>query len=258
MAKIEEHAPGSFCWIELATTDQNAAKQFYTSLFGWSVADMPMGPDNFYSMFKVDGRDSGAACTMQPEMRAQGIPPHWGLYIATANVDETAAKAASAGGTVVEAPFDVFDVGRMTVIRDPTGAVFFAFQANRHEGIGIAEVPGTLCWADLNTRDPEAASKFYTSVFGWDIKPGQDATGYLHIMNGTNAIGGIPPAEYLPPNVPPHWMLYFYVTDCDASTAKVKELGGAVCMGPMAIEKVGRMSVVTDPQGAAFALFTPK
>jgi catechol 2,3-dioxygenase-like lactoylglutathione lyase family enzyme len=56
MANIDKHPAGSFCWIELATTDQNAAKKFYTSLFGWSVTDNPMGPGDFYSIFKLNGR----------------------------------------------------------------------------------------------------------------------------------------------------------------------------------------------------------
>ena len=74
MANITKHPAGSFCWIELSTTDQDAAKNFYTSLFGWGVVDSPMGPDDFYSMFKLDGRDTGAACTLRKEQRDEGVP----------------------------------------------------------------------------------------------------------------------------------------------------------------------------------------
>src|SRR6516225_8952722 len=76
MANIDKHAPGSFCWIELGTTDQNAAKTFYTSLFGWTVQDFPMGPGQSYSMFNLDNRNVGGGYTLQPEMRAAGVPPH--------------------------------------------------------------------------------------------------------------------------------------------------------------------------------------
>jgi predicted enzyme related to lactoylglutathione lyase len=146
----------------------------------------------------------------------------------------------------------------MAVIKDPTGAVFQAWQEKRPHSNGISGVPGTFCWADLCTRDVEAAARFYSAVFGWQITKGEnDPSGYLHIKNGEAFIGGIPPAQFLPPNVPPHWMLYFYVTDADASTRKLQELGGKVHMGPMTMEKVGRMSVVADPQGASFSLFTP-
>jgi len=145
MANIDHFAPGSFCWFELGTSDQNAAKNFYTSLFGWGVNDMPMGPDMFYSMFTLNGRMPGAAYKLMPDMVQAGVPPHWALYIAADNVDETTAKVTAAGGTVIKAPFDVFDVGRMSVVRDPTGAVFEIWQEKRPAANGITGVPGTVC-----------------------------------------------------------------------------------------------------------------
>jgi len=77
----------------------------------------------------------------------------------------------------------------------------------------------------------------------------------LHIQNGEEFIGGVPPSKHMPPNVPPHWMTYFYVNDCDASAAAATAAGGTVHMGPMTIEKVGRMAIIADPQGAVFAIF---
>ena len=140
---------------------------------------------------------------------------------------------------------------------DPTGAHFSVWQPKTHHGTGIGGVPGTFCWADLSTPDPGAAIPFYKAVFGWEISSGQDDSGYLHIKNGETPIGGIPPAKFHNPQAPAHWMLYFYVTGCDASAAKAKELGGRLYMEPMTIEKVGRMAIVADPQGAVFALFQP-
>src|SRR5215831_10522324 len=101
MANIDSHAPGSFCWFELGTTDQNAAKAFYHSIFGWMANDFPMGPSEFYTMFQKDGRDAGAAYTLNQEMKARGVPPHWMIYIAVSSADQTAAKVTEAGGTVL-------------------------------------------------------------------------------------------------------------------------------------------------------------
>lgn len=257
MAHIEKHPTGAFCWMELATTDQNAAKTFYGSLFGWSSNDFPMGPNDFYTMFKLEGGDAGAAYTLRAEQRAQGVPPHWMLYIAVASADDAAKKAAELGGKVLGGPFDVFDVGRMAVVQDPTGAVFSLWQPGRHTGTTVTGIDGTFCWADLMTTDAEKAKAFYSGLFGWNITPGEkDPSGYLHIQNGKDFIGGIPPAQFRNPNVPPHWLLYFSVSDCDASAEKAKQLGGNLCLAPMSIENVGRMAVVGDPQGAVFAIFT--
>src|SRR5581483_7020441 len=250
MAHIDHYSPGSFCWFEVGTTDQNAAKSFYGSLFGWGADDMPMGPSEVYTMFTLDGRNPAAAYTLRPDMLARGVPPHWALYIASDDVDASAAKVTEAGGTVLMPPFDVFDVGRMAVVRDPAGAVFQIWQEKRPQSNGISGVPGTFCWADLYTPDSAKASAFYKAVFGWELTVGEnDKSGYLHIKNGADFIGGVPPAHVIPPGVPPHWMLYFFVTDVDASTKKAADMGAKVLMGPMSIEHVGRMSVINDPQG---------
>jgi predicted enzyme related to lactoylglutathione lyase len=256
MANIDKHSPGSFCWFELATTDQNAAKKFYTSLFGWTVNDSPIGPDDFYSMFKLHGRDTGAAYTMRKEQRAQGVPPHWMLYISVTDADQAVSKAAQLGGTVLAPAFDVMDVGRMAVIQDPTGAIFSVWQPNRHQGVGVAGVDNAVCWADLSTPSPERAGKFYSGLFGWELtKDPKDPSGYLHIKNGEHYIGGVPPAEHRNPHVPPHWLLYFQVADAKAATDKATQLGGNVLVPLTTMEKVGTWSIVADPQGAVFALF---
>jgi uncharacterized protein len=255
MPHVDKHAIGDFCWMELGTTDQNGAKKFYASLFGWVANDMPMGPDSFYTIFRLQGRDSAAGYTMGAQ--EHGVPPHWNLYIAVENADAAASKAASLGATVLAPAFDVYDAGRMAVLQDPTGAVFTVWQAKKNTGIGIVGEPGAFCWADLSTPDTGRAQKFYSGLFGWEITPGEgkDASGYLHIKNGDRFIGGIQPAEQRNPNAPPHWLIYFYVADVDASAAKAKELGATFFVPPMSVEGVGRMAVMADPQGAVSAIF---
>ena len=256
MPNIEKHTPGSFCWIELATTDQNAAKNFYGKLFGWEANDMPMGPNDLYTIFKLNGRDAAAAYTLRPEQKSAGVPPHWMLYVAVESADEAAKRATTLGGKVLMAPFDVFDIGRMAVIQDPTGAMFSVWQAKRHSGIGVTGEKGTLVWADLSTPDPEAARRFYSQLFGWKLEKGEnDSSGYLHIKNGDQFIGGIPPVQYRNPNAPPHWLAYFEIANCDSTTATAKQLGAKAYVDPMTMENVGRWSVLADPQGAVFAAF---
>ena len=253
MPHTDTHANGSFSWIELGASDQTAAKTFYTTLLGWTFEDSPMGPGDFYTMFQLDGRNVGAAYTLGPQEAAMGVPPHWNLYISVASADETAKRASEAGGTLLAAPFDVYTFGRMAVIQDPTGAPFCIWEAKEHIGAGIVGENGTLCWADLNTPDADTAGRFYGELFGWTYVPGEG--GYLHIKNGEAFIGGISAAAHQEPNVPPHWMIYIQVGDCNASTARASELGAKICMGPMEIGTSGKMSVLGDPQGAMFALF---
>jgi predicted enzyme related to lactoylglutathione lyase len=254
MPHIDTHKPGSFSWLELGTTDQNAAKEFYGSLFGWQFQDHPMGPNSVYTIFKLDGKDVGACYSVTAF--APGVPPNWGVFMTVDDAGRAAARAAELGGTVLRPAFDVMDAGRMAVIQDPTGAVFSVWQPKNHPGTGITGVDGTLCWADLDTRDREA-KPFYEGLFGWRLTPGQgkDPSDYWHIQNGEEFIGGVRGPDQHNQQVPPHWLLYFRVSDCDVSTGKAKELGGSVYMPPMNIEGAGRFSVITDPQGAVWALF---
>jgi predicted enzyme related to lactoylglutathione lyase len=256
MANVDHHPVGSFCWIELHTTNQNAAKNFYSSLFGWTIHDNPMGDAGIYTIFRLQGRDAAAGCSLRPDEVAHGVPSYWMLYITVKSTDAAVAKAQQLGGKILAPAFDVMDAGRMAVIQDPTGAVFCPWQPNQSNGIQIAHVSGTLCWADLSTPDPKRASDFYAALLGWQlITDPKDPSGYLHIKNGEHFIGGVPPAATRQPGVPPHWLAYFSVDDVDASAAKAKQMGANLYLAPMTMEGVGRFSVIADPQGAVFAIF---
>ena len=254
---IEKHAPGAFCWIELATTNQTAAKDFYAKIFGWSSHDFPTGPNEVYTIFQAEGHDAAAGCTLRVDQLSHGVPPHWNLYVAVENAEASATRATQLGGTVLAPPFDVFDSGRMAVVQDPTGASICLWQPNKHPGTGISGAHGTLCWADLNTQDRHLAGEFYSGLFGWRIMREDEGLehNYWHIENGKEFIGGLPPASYLQPGTPAHWLAYFLVSDCDATASEAKNLGATLYMPPTDFEDVGRISVMADPQGAAFAIF---
>jgi uncharacterized protein len=254
MPQIDEFRIGSFCWPELSTNDQQGAKAFYGKVFGWTAVDLAIGPDQFYSMFQLELREVGAAYTLRQEQTEHGVVPHWMLYVAVENADATAAKAESLGARVLAAPFDVFAAGRMAVIQDPTGAVFSIWQAKNSIGIRLTGVAGTLCWADLATPDQAAAEVFYRSLFGWELKPGDVHTDYLHIVNRGEFIGGIPPANTFD-GAAPHWLPYFLVAKLESALEQLKQGGGKVLVPATEIEKAGRFAAVQDPQGAFFALF---
>src|SRR4051812_1411077 len=113
MTDFSSHVPGTFSWVELATTDRKAGVAFYRALLGWDVSDRPIGPNEIYSMFMMRGKEVAAAYTMMADERKMGVPSHWNLYVSVASADDTAKRAEGLGGKILAPPFDVMDVGRM-------------------------------------------------------------------------------------------------------------------------------------------------
>lgn len=253
MPEVNAAIPGTFCWIELATTDPEAAKRFYAELFGWTASENDMGEMGKYTIFQKNGRDSAAMYKLMPDQEKQGVPPNWLSYVAVASADESVAKAQSLGATPLMPAFDVFDFGRMAVLTDPRGAAFAVWESKKHWGVGVRDEANTLCWNELATNDAEASREFYTSLFGWTAKTSPEYTEW-HL--GEKAVGGMRTINEGEPT-PPNWMPYFAVDDCDASTAKAQQHGAVSCVPPSDIPNVGRFSVLADPQGAVFALFKP-
>ena len=255
MQEVPKYRPGTFCWVELATTDPAAAKNFYTQLFGWDYEDKPMGPEGAYTMLRLDEKEVGGLYELMPDLKAQGIPPHWLSYVSVTSADESAEKAKAEGATVLNGPFDVFTVGRMAVVQDPTGAVFALWQGMDHKGAGLYNAPGSFCWNELGTNDTKRAGEFYSNLFGW----GRDEmTGgpieYTMFKNGDRSAGGMYKITPEMGPIPPHWLVYFAVDDCDAKVQKATELGANVMKPADDIPEIGRFAILTDPQGAAFAL----
>jgi predicted enzyme related to lactoylglutathione lyase len=116
-----KNIPGTLCWNELATHETDNAKAFYTELFGWSEKTENMG-DILYTTYMIDEQPVGGMYQMPPEMK--NIPSHWLPYFIVNNSDETASKTKESGGDILQPPWDVPDVGRVAVLKDPQGAAF--------------------------------------------------------------------------------------------------------------------------------------
>jgi predicted enzyme related to lactoylglutathione lyase len=250
MGERTSHAPGTFSWAELATSDAGAAKSFYSGVFGWEYEDNPIPDGQVYSMATRDGRHVAA-------LFGGDQPPHWNCYVTVASVDETAARAGDSGGSVMAEPFDVMESGRMAVIADPTGAALCLWQPGSHIGAALVNTPGAMTWNDLVTPDPDAAASFYGALFGWTFEEIPDAGGYRVIRNGERSNGGVMPLdpERMGPETPPSWMPYFGHEDVDRLVGEIGSMGGQVFNGPMRMPQ-GAVAILGDPQGAVFAVWT--
>ena len=249
-----QYAQGTPNWVDLQTTDQSAAKQFYASLFGWGYDDNPMPQGGVYSMATAHG-ETVAAIAPLPPGAPEAMPPMWNTYIAVDDVDAAADKVAAAGGQVLMPPVDVGDAGRMAFVADPTGVAVGLWQANRHIGATLVNETGAVIWNELITDKPDAALAFYQAVVGLttEMAPGQQNYMLLKV-DGTYVGGCMEPPM---PGVPNQWAVYFAVEDAEATVAKATANGGQVLVEPFDIPSVGRCAVLADPQGAVFSVLKP-
>ncbi len=257
MPDVDSYAHGIPSWIDLATPDPEASKSFYAALFGWDYdhedTDQPGVP---YIMCRIRGRAVAGMMLLSPQMAESGMPPVWTTYLNVDDLDAATAKVTPAGGSVLQAPMEVMEAGRMAVVADPSGAVFCLWQKKEHVGAEVVNEHGALSWNELITPDPAQVAPFYQEVVGWTAQtapmPMGDYTVFFVEGGNPNGIAGAmaTPME----GMPTFWGVYFAVGDCDAAVATAVGMGATVMAEPMDLEGVGRMAALVDPQGATFSV----
>lgn len=254
MPEVSSYAEGTPNWVDLTTTDVDAAKSFYSGLFGWKFDDMPVpGGGGVYSMAKVSGHYVAAVAPQPPPMAEAGAPPVWQTYIAVDDADATTGKVEGAGGTVMMPPTDIGESGRMSVIADPGGAAVGLWQAGQHIGATLIRAPGSVSWNELITGEVDRAAAFYRDVVGIHAVEMEMPTGSYYVWHvGEQMVGGLAPP--MMEAVPNHWHVYFEVDNTDESVDRAKQLGAFVVVDPFDIPTVGRMATLTDPQGGVFSV----
>ena len=262
MSERSSYEPGEFCWVDLATTDIDAAVKFYGDLIGWEFEQAePVDEAGGYGFFKYKGKQVAGAGPVQGE----GQPSAWSSYVNVLDADETAAAIKDAGGTVLIDPFELpQESGRMAVCQDTEGAFFSILQLRKHSGAELVNEIGAWTWNQLATRDIESAKEFYGKVFGWTLeKAGGEAAAdmpfFMWQVERQKFEEGLAGAMVMGEEmagIPPHWQVYFCVEDANAVIEKVNGSGGQTQFGPQRIP-VGELAVFSDPQGASFAVIEP-
>lgn len=256
MSERTSYAPGTPCWVDLATPDIEGAERFYGGLFGWEIPELPDSAEmGGYRRAKSGGRDVAGVMPLMQE----GQPPAWSTYISVEDADAIARAVQENGGTMIAEPMAVADYGRLALFTDPEGTFFGIWEPADFAGAELVNERAAVGWNELNTRDPERAKEFYGAVFGWtaDERDMGDMGTYVEWRVGDNRVGGMLDVRgRVPEEVPPHWLVYFGSVDTDEAVIRTKELGGGVIFGPMDIP-AGRFAVVRDPFGAFFAVMEP-
>jgi predicted enzyme related to lactoylglutathione lyase len=242
---------GKFVWFECVTNEAGKAKAFYTELFGWKVQPFAMGEES-YEMLTVGPTPVGGFAQPDP-----GAPPHWTSYLSVPDVDATLEKVRGEGGAVLKPAFDVPVVGRMAQVADPQGASFWVMAGSEDDTPDLPPAQGLFQWNELWARDGEKAVRFYEKIAGYTTRTmpmPEGGTYYLLERDGVPRAGVMtsPRSE-----VPPMWLPYVGVDDCDATVSRAQKLGGSVHVPATDIPGVGRFAILGDPLGATIAIIKP-
>ena len=262
MSERDHYPDGVPCWVTALQDDVAAAQEFYGPLFGWTFSG-PAEPEAGsapYVVAKLRGREVAGIGT-----RPEGAQMAWMTEVRVGSAEVAATKGPAVGGTLLAGPMDLPPAGRLTVLRDPAGAVLCAFEAGAREGAQLVNEPGAWAMSALHTDDPEGAERFYGAVFGWQPEAYGPPEGGVSIWRLPGYVGGEPEqpvardvvAVMLPldpgADAAPHWSVDFWVHDADATAAQAEELGGRVVVAPHDAAPF-RQAVLEDPQGASFSI----
>jgi predicted enzyme related to lactoylglutathione lyase len=249
MSYVTDNQPnGTPTWIDLGIPDLDRAMEFYRALFGWEFDVGPVETGQ-YTMCLLHGKPV-AAIMPNPDSGATDF--WWNMYLATDDCDGTARRIVDSGGTLIQAPMDLMDQGRMAIAKDPVGAQFGLWQGGALVGAQVVNEPNSLLRNDLVTPTPEPARAFYATVFDFTLDGNPDLPGFdftfLRRPDG-HEIGGIigDPAA-----TSSRWETLFEVADADAAVARAIAAGGSA--GAPSDFVYGRIAQITDPFGTQFSV----
>ncbi|MFC5184675.1 VOC family protein [Actinomadura harenae] len=235
-------------YIDIGVPDIARAKKFYGGLFGWSFQSLGPGAMGYEAVI-LDGQMIAGIAEVPGE--DTGGRHWWNLYFATDDADGTLKRITDAGGEVVQPVGDVFEHGRMAMVKDAGGAQFGLWQGKAMAGSGIVNEPGSFGWEELHTRDVDKARPFYEAVFDLrseKVDAGPNMEFYVLARPDDRPVGGIARDD---DREIPLWVVYFQVADADQAVRRVKEGGGTLKDGPWDTP-YGRMADVRDPFGVEF------
>jgi uncharacterized protein len=271
MSDRDGFEPGVPCLAAHVSAEPAKAADFYAGLLGWEIENL-MAPEHpgDYFVCRLRGRDVAAIASQH------GAPPPpeaaWTTLVWVENADETAARAAEAGGRTVGEPFDSPGGGRQAVLADPSGAVFSIWEPRERRGAQVVNEPGAWSMSALNGADLDASKAFYGALFGWQTDTFELGGSQATMWKLPGFVGGEPQQPVArdviamsPPaggagsgEAPPHWSVDFWVRDLEETVARVAQLGGQAIVEPYDLPAVGmRQAVVADSQGATLSLTQP-
>ena len=220
-------------------------------LFAWEAEQVP---GHEYWLLRRDGKEVAGIV----RQREPSDHPAWVTYVGVDDAGQARRNVEQSGGTTIVEPFVADDAGTVAIFADAADrAVFGVLEPDKNRGAQLVNAPGALTMNQLNTRDVQAATRFYYGVFGWEFQPIEQDGELLYgsfTLGGRLIAGLLPMGDAFPPEVPPFWVPYFGTENVEATAAEAEQGGGTTLAGPIPVPE-GRFIAMRDPHGAAFNIW---
>jgi uncharacterized protein len=236
---------GAPTWIELTTSDTEAAQRFYRNVFGWTFESAGPEYGGYTNAFK-DGHPVAGLMFNDPQWNS---PDCWTTYFHTTDIKTTVAEATAAGATTFVEPMEVNEKGWMAVLTDPNGALFGLWQPIGHHGFEVFGEASAPIYHQLTTGGYGKALDFYREVFGWKIETLSDTDEFRYSTANFDgeALVGVMDGESS------GWFFFLGAEDVDKTLELIVDNGGTVVRGAEDTP-YGRLAAAADPAGVGFNL----
>jgi len=244
-----ERHPGQFVWHDLATSNPEAAMDFYAAVFGWEYKTLGSG-DKAYYVIMLNNKPIGGIFKLAEKY---GKVSEWVGSISVKDVDEAVAYNQTKGGLTVFKAADFKGRGRTALVQDPQGAMIAFLLAEGGDPKFVEPEENSWLWNELWTTDIEGSLKYYKDLCGYTEKSilGSKVPYYIFEKDG-NKYSGIlgNPVE----GARSSWMPYIRVSDVAKTLDLAKNAGAELMMEPNAKIRNGSVAVLLDPFGAQFTI----
>lgn len=243
---------GKFVWNDLLTKDLAAAREFYSSMFGWTYREQTRN-GRPYLIAELDGTPVAGLLDVQDLKDAD---PQWVSFVSVPDVDAVVTQVTEAGGKVLVAPRAVKVGGRAAVVADPQGAPLGVARLTGGDPADPAQpIVGRFFWAEYLAKDGPQAVDFYKKLLGYQVTETDSTPGiHYYLLTRDRLRAGLFQLPESVTGVRPNWLPYVRIADPNAAADKAKSLGGRVILQPSPERRNGTLAIVTDPGGAAIAL----
>jgi uncharacterized protein len=248
---------GKWVWFELNTSDVDKAKAFYGQVLGWTIEDKEMGGQK-YSAVMSGGKEIALVQALPADAKAKKMTPAWMGYVSVPDVDAAVATASDKGARVVMPAMDMPEIGRFAVLADPNGTAFGVVRAAKGDEADAMPEPGQFVWVEYWGKDPKKvaeAAAFYSAVAGYTtetMKVGKDD----YTIGSASGAGRMGFGKASKPTGHGRFAPYVVVASVDETVKAATKAKAKVLLKPTDVPDVGRVAVLTDPQGATFAVMT--